>query len=205
MNKQKFAVFLDRFTHHFNQIMVFITAMALIFFSAQLYKLTKQSSEKLDQLTEYPLNFDTFQNVLREPPAFHLDEPVTVEARFNNLSPQKVKATAVVHWVLVDPQINDTHIDIAQFGLFLDLKPGCTHQTFVNIPPAEVTALTRQLFTEGHQKVTWQLSGNNQIIVPEGGGSEGFSVEEFSYVPNSVSTDPHQDIPDNVECKMGLE
>lgn len=202
MNKQGFSRYLNKFVSVVRNIADLIMIPTLIFFGIQLYQMTRSTQAKVDNLStgNYPLKYDSPQNVLREPPIFHLGEPVTVEATFKNISSQDTKSTAVVHWILVEPTLDQNHIDVAQFGLFLDLKPGCTEQVFVNKPPVEVEIVTKQLFESGSQKVTWRLAGDNVILIPAHAGTKEFSVESFSYVPDSVPVPDHSDIKDSTTC-----
>lgn len=203
MTKQSFSRYLNKFVVIIKNIADLVILPALVFFGIQMYQVTKYNQNKLDNLStgNYPLKYDSPQNVLRDPPVFHLGEEVVVEATFNNISSQDTKSTAVVHWILVEPTLDLNHIDVAQFGLFLDLKPGCTEQVFVNKPPTEVEIITKKLFEAGNQKVTWRLAGDNVILVPSHAGTKEFSVESFSYVPDSIPLPDNRQVKDMTGCE----
>lgn len=135
----------------------------------------------------YPLQFSSPQNVLREPPIFHLNESVNVEAVFINNEKQAVGFAAAVHWVLVSPvRTGEVQTDVILLGLEETVSPGCKEIEFVNVAPDRVQEITKELFNAGHNKVTWRLTGHNVITEPEGRGSMVFNVDEFSYVPDDV-------------------
>lgn len=149
----------------------------------------------------YPLQFTQQQNVLREPPVFHLNESVDVEAVFINPSKANVSFAAAVHWVLVTPiesgSLTDANTDVILLGLEEVVKPGCTKIEFINLAPAKVVSITKELFAAGHNKVTWRLTGHNVITSPDGRGSMVFNVDEFSFVPDDVDLPPHTIVHDD--------
>lgn len=139
----------------------------------------------------YPLQFTSPQNVLREPPIFHLDEPVTVEAVFVNSGQEDVGFAAAVHWVLVSPiRAGEAQTDVILLGLEEVISPGCREIEFVNFAPRRVKEITQELFAAGHSKVTWRLTGHNVITESNGRGSMAFSVDEFSYIPEAILLPP---------------
>lgn len=208
MNKEKVAYFL----HHLNKSLVYFLAIILMatlfYFGQQLYlntkaikNLTQSNSNKLDEVLPipFPLKFDTPQNVLREPPLFHLDEPIDVEARFLNETDQPVTLSADIHWVLITEY--KEMVEPIQVGLFITINPGCTKIPFSNQRPLAVSVLTKKLFAQGHQKVTWKLEGTNQVLSPQTGAKQKFEVDEFSYTPNDQPIPQNQidHIPDTCE------
>lgn len=150
----------------------------------------------------YPLQFTSPQNVLREPPIFHLDEPIAVEAIFVNNEETDVGFAAAVHWVLVSPIRTDgLQADVILLGLEAVISPGCKELEFVNLAPRRVKEITQNLFKAGHSKVTWRLTGHNVITEPEGRGSMVFSVDEFSYIPDTTPLPPFRVQPDTgISC-----
>lgn len=208
MKRERVAYFLHRFNNYLIYFLTVFSMLILSYFAQQLYqntqaikKIAQSNERKLDEVLPipFPLKFDTPQNVLREPPVFHLNEPIDVEARFLNETDQVITLSADVHWVLLTE--HKDMIEPIQVGLFITIKPGCTKIPFSNQRPLAVSSLTKKLFGQGHQRVTWKLEGTNQIIAPYPGGKQKFEVDEFSYIPDSQPIPPGQidHIPDTCE------
>lgn len=143
----------------------------------------------------YPLEFTPQQNVLREPPVFHLDESVDVEAIFKNDSQKDIGFITTVHWVLVSPLktgVPETDTRVTVPGLEEVISPGCTKIEFANSPPNGVISITNAIFVAGYDKVTWRLTGHNVITDPEGRGSMVFNVDQFTYIPDETPLPPYQ-------------
>lgn len=157
-----------------------------------------------DRYIAYPLQFTSPQNVLREPPVFHLDEAVDVEAIFINTTKEDVTFAAAVHWVLVsplDPENPRTKTEPIQLGLLATITPGCQRLGFSNRPPQEVIDITEELFTKGHNKVTWRLTGDNVVTSPKGRGSMTFNVDEFTYIPDNTKLPNSQISYSDISCE----
>lgn len=160
--------------------------------------ISKENQEKLSEVVgDYPIDFDMQQNVLREPPVFHLDEPVDVEATFRNTINEDVTFAAAISWILVEP---DQPIEVVQFGLVTTLQPGCKEYVFNNNPPEEVKQVTRELFASGHKRVTWRLSGDNVIVSPEKRGQKQFNVDQFTYIPDDQPLPLFKQTRDRSSC-----
>lgn len=151
----------------------------------------------------YPLKFDSPQNVLREPPIFHLNEPVTVEATFLNYDTEVVTFGGAVHWQLIAPntQLLPAGSEVIQFEFTSTIDSGCREFRFENFPPKAVIDTTRRLFREGHGEVTWKLTGDNIILKPKPGASVRFEVEQFKYIPDNKPIPEHQEIMDETTCE----
>lgn len=192
-NRKELALKFVRFDRAFKNLLPYIALfigllllLRLNTLSSRIADTTKNTNDKVEMAlpASYPIKFDTPQNVLREPPIFHLDETVDVEARFLNQTDQPITLQADVHYILVTD--NKEQIEPIETGLFLTLKPGCTKIPFSNKRPDAVAILTKKLFAQGHKKVTWKITGHNQIIAPQQGGRQQFETDEFSYVPDDT-------------------
>lgn len=166
----------------------------------EIQRLGEMNTRKLDELvsTYAPLVFDQTQNVVREPPVFHLNEPVAVEADFKNTDSVPVSFTGAVHWRLVSP---DRKVEILQFEFNGTVPPGCKEFKFQNLPPAEVITLTQRLFKDGYDSVTWEIYGDNVIVSPQAGNTLAFHVEQFRYIPDDRPLPETRDIHTNTQCE----
>jgi hypothetical protein len=194
MNKEKLAYHLTRFTKAARWVFFSIMFVGQIIVLILVLNLAKNTNDKVEQFPlYYPLKFDTPQNVLREPPIFHLDEKVDVQARFVNGTDKIVTVSAAVHWILVTkaPDVLDTEVDLVQPPLLLIIDPGCSRQPFSNTRPNSVALITEKLFSKGYDKVIWRLAGENVVTSISNSGSQRFEVDSFSYVPDDIP------IPDN--------
>ena len=140
------------------------------------------------------LSFTYSQNTKREPPIFHLKEPIKVESLFYNSSDEPIEFTALVFWTLVG-----NGQQILQFSFKQTLNPGCTELNFNNYPPDQVVQITKNMFTQGKTKVKWQIEGHNAVTSPYSGGLQPFRVEEATYVPDFQSLSKHK-IIDKLSC-----
>lgn len=171
-----------------------------IYLIATTRAIVDQTAHKVDQIVdEYsPLRFDQTQNVVREPPVFHLGDPVAVEADFKNTDSVPVQFSGAVHWRLISP---DHNIEVFQFEFNGDVEPGCKLFRFDNLPPPGVVETTNRLFSEGYDSVTWELFGDNVVTRPRPGAAVAFHVEQFRYIPNDRPLPQFQDVHDNTDCK----
>lgn len=199
MNREQLNHKLKKLNNFVDIFMLYFIPLAIGFVVYQqgeinrnILRLVQNTNEKVEMALplNYPVKFDTPQNVLREPPIFHLDERVDVEARFLNQTDQPITLQADVHYILVTD--NKQQVEPIETGLFITLKPGCTKIPFSNQRPDAVAILTEKLFKEGHKKVTWKITGHNQIVAPQQGGRQQFETDEFSYVPNDTPTPEYQ-------------
>lgn len=150
----------------------------------------------------YPIEFTANQNVLREPPTFHLADTVDVEAVFTNTTKQNVTFTAAIHWVLDTKTSVVPTTDVVQLGLLTELIPGCTKMTFINKPPQDVIDTTKKLFDAGEERVEWHLQGSNVVILPKNAGERDFMVDHFVYVADSDPLPLTKNVHDNsIECR----
>lgn len=135
---------------------------------------------------KYPLEFTAQQNVLREPSIFRINESVDVEAIFTNTAETEVIFTANVFWVLETRNgLPSDYTDPLQI-ISVRMLPGCHYQSFNNNAPPKVVEITKKLFAEGHEQVTWHLSGQNIITLPKKGGSKDFIVDKFTYLRDDI-------------------
>ena len=135
-----------------------------------------------------PIDFTKSQPTVRQPPVFHLDDVVTVEALFTNNEDENVTLNAKVYWEIKKPSdgaISPDSKRVFQFEFNRVLNPGCTEMSFDNSPPDEVRSLTARLFSEGLKTVTWEINGTNRVVEPKVSDEEFFHTQEFTYYHNS--------------------
>lgn len=173
-------------------VVVATIIMIGVFQQTAVFNKLTHIDEQLDTITYSPLVFDRSQNVLRVPPTFHLDEPVRVEAVFNNSDVQTVGFKGAVHWRLISPSNNLS--EIFQFEFQSEVPPGCKEFHFDNIAPKEVKKITKEFFDKGENMVVWQILGDNTITYPQLGASVTFITEQFTYIPNAMPLPEHETI-----------
>lgn len=136
-----------------------------------------------------PIDFTKSQPAVRQPPVFHINDIVTIEALFINRESENITFNAKVYWQLKRPMKDSISPDssrIFQFEFNRVLNPGCTYLSFDNVAPSEVRNLTARLFSDGHKTVTWEINGTNKVIEPKVGDQQTFHTQEFTYYHNSA-------------------
>lgn len=179
-------------------VVVATIIMVGVFQQTEVFKRLTHIDQQLDTLSYSPLVFDRSQKVTRVPPTFHLDEPIQVEALFNNSDVQTVTFKGAVHWRLISPSNNLS--EIFQFEFQGEVPPGCKEFHFDNKPPEEVKKITKEFFAKGADMVVWQILGDNTIVSPQEGAAVTFITEQFTYIPDERPL-PNYKIVHTAKCE----
>jgi len=147
-----------------------------------------------ESLRPNDLLFTYAQPISKQPPVFHLDQTIPVEAVFYNTGAEDLTFTALVFWKLVDSDHQVLHLSFQR-----TIPPGCTEIHFNNMPPQEVVDITKEKFEQGWERVQWQIEGHNAVTDPYSGGLQPFTVELATYIPDDVAL-PVVQFNDRIQC-----